>query len=87
MEVLGSLVEEAGAEVLLSVSKEISIGDNNSDSGSVDDGDINSFYDESVSDDFDDFPSPALGKARCQLGLGWRHLRYQLTQIQQLKQL
>ena len=79
MEVLGSLVEEAGAEVLLSVSKEISIGDN-SDSGSVDDGDINSFYDESVSDDFDDFPSPALGKARCQLGLGWRHPRCQLMQ-------
>ena len=39
-------MEEAGAEVLLSVSKEISIGDNNSDGGSVDDGDINSFYDE-----------------------------------------
>ena len=76
-------MEEAGAEVLLSVSKEISIGDN-SDSGSVDDGDINSFYDESVSDDFDDFPSPALGKVRCQLGLGSRHLRYQLTQIQYL---
>ena len=46
-----------------------------------------SFYDEIVLDDFDDFSSPALGKARCQLGLGWRHLRYQLTQIQQLKQL
>ena len=76
----GSLVEEAGAEVPLSVSKEMSIGDNNSDSGSVDD----SFYDESVSDDFDDFPSPALGKARCQLGLGWRHHRCQLTQIQYL---
>ena len=41
MEVLGSLVEEAGAEVLLSVSKEISIRD--IDIGSVDDGhgDIN----------------------------------------------
>ena len=55
----------------------------NSDSGSVDDGDINSFYDESVSDDFDDFP-PALGKVRCQLGLEWRHPRCQLTQLQQL---
>ena len=70
LEVLGSLVEEAGAEVL----PEVDDDDDDTDEKMV-------VLMMMMMMMMTMMVQPALGKVRCQLGWEWRHLRYQLPHL------